>query len=54
MLATTVHGLLEGPAAVGALTGITPPPVLDATFDLLVADAVQQHPDTDAIRRLLG
>jgi adenosylcobyric acid synthase len=53
VLATTVHGLFEEPAAVGALTGVTPPPVLDATFDVL-ADAVEQDLDVDAIRRLLG
>src|SRR5690606_40504599 len=52
VLATTVHGLFEDPVAVGALTGVTPPPVLDATFDVL-ADAVDEHLDTAAIRRLL-
>lgn len=53
ILATTIHGLFEDPVAVGALTGVTPPPVLDATFELL-ADAVEQHLDTDMIRELLG
>jgi adenosylcobyric acid synthase len=53
VLATTVHGLFEDPAAVHALTSVTPPPVLDATFDLL-ADAVEQHLDTELIQRMLA
>lgn len=53
LLATTVHGLFEDPAAVAALTGIHPRPFLDATFDLL-ADAVEQHLDIGLLRRLVG
>jgi adenosylcobyric acid synthase len=54
VLATTVHGLLEHPSMVAALTGTEPPPdVLDATFDLL-ADAVDTHLDTTALAGLAG
>jgi adenosylcobyric acid synthase len=51
VLATTVHGLFEDPALVGALCGTTPPPVLEATFDAL-ADAVDEHLDTAFIRAM--
>ncbi len=44
ILATTVHGLLENPDVLDALTGHRPSPVLDHTFDLL-ADAVDAHLD---------
>jgi adenosylcobyric acid synthase len=52
VLATTVHGLLEDPGAVEALTGIRPPDVLERTFDLL-ADAVDAHLDTDRLWTLV-
>jgi adenosylcobyric acid synthase len=45
VLATTVHGLLESPAVLEALCGRRPPPVLDATFEVL-ADAIDEHLDT--------
>ena len=53
VLATTVHGLFEDPALVGALCGTPPPPpVLERTFDLL-ADAVDAHLDTETLRRIV-
>lgn len=51
VLATTVHGLFEDPAVIAALCGTSPRPVLEDTFDAL-ADAVDEHLDTDLIRRL--
>ena len=51
VLATTVHGLLEDPDVVERLVGRRPRLVLDETFDLL-ADAVDDHVDTDLLRRL--
>jgi adenosylcobyric acid synthase len=44
-LATTVHGLFEDPAVVGALVGYRPPPLLEETFEQL-ADLVDEHLDT--------
>ena len=51
VLATTVHGLLEDPDVVERLVGRRPRLVLDETFDLL-ADAIDDHVDTDLLRRL--
>jgi adenosylcobyric acid synthase len=53
VLATTVHGLFEDPAAIAAVVGIRPEPVLEATFDLL-ADAVDDHLDTAWLRAAAG
>lgn len=53
VLATTVHGLLEDPTVIEAVCGHRPPPVLEATFDLL-ADAVDAHLDTSLLRRMVG
>ena len=52
VLATTVHGLFEDPAAVAAVVGVRPDPVLERTFDLL-ADAVDEHLDTGLLRDLV-
>ncbi|HEY2812411.1 MAG TPA: hypothetical protein VGJ03_02985, partial [Acidimicrobiales bacterium] len=52
VMATTVHGLLEDPDVVHALCGARPTDTLDATFDLL-ADAVDEHLDTDLLLRLV-
>jgi adenosylcobyric acid synthase len=51
VLATTVHGLLEDPEVVERLVGRRPRLVLEETFELL-ADAVDEHLDTDLLRRL--
>ena len=53
VLATTVHGLLEDPDVVEGLVGRRPRLVLEDTFELL-ADAVEEHLDTDLLRRLTG
>ncbi|HEU4894588.1 MAG TPA: cobyric acid synthase [Acidimicrobiia bacterium] len=53
VLATTVHGLLEDPAAVQALTGRRPEPVLEATFERL-ADLVDETLDTGYLESLTG
>jgi adenosylcobyric acid synthase len=53
VLATTVHGLFEDPAVVDALVGVRPIPVLDSTFDLL-ADAIDEHLDTELLGRVVG
>lgn len=45
VMATTVHGLLENPKVLEALTGLRVEPVLEQTFDLL-AEAVDTHLDT--------
>jgi adenosylcobyric acid synthase len=50
--ATTLHGLLEDPKIVEALSGVRPAPVLEATFDLL-ADAVDEHLDTAMLWRMV-
>jgi adenosylcobyric acid synthase len=50
--ATTVHGLFELPSFVKATLGLEVEPVLDATFELL-ADAVDEHLDTDLLDRLI-
>jgi adenosylcobyric acid synthase len=51
VLATTVHGLLEAPAVVEAMCGVHVRDPLDDTFELL-ADAVDEHLDTDILWRL--
>ena len=53
VVATTVHGLFEDPAFVYRLLGIRISSVLDETFTQL-ADAVEQHLDTDLLRRLIS
>ncbi|MFT5026665.1 MAG: adenosylcobyric acid synthase [Ilumatobacter sp.] len=53
VVATTVHGLFEDPAFVNRLLGIRISSVLDETFTQL-ADAVEQHLDTDLLRRLIS
>lgn len=52
ILATTVHGLLEDPKVLQAVTGHEPVPVLEQTFDLL-ADAVEAHLDGDYLMSLV-
>ena len=52
VLVTTVHGLLEDPVALEAITGVMPRPVLEETFELL-ADAVETHLDTGFIAGLV-
>jgi adenosylcobyric acid synthase len=52
-MATTVHGLFEDPSAVQALTGVSPEPVLESTFELL-ADLVEEHLDTTYLKSLTG
>ena len=51
--ATTVHGLFEHPDFVEAVLGVRVEPVLEPTFELL-ADAVEEHLDTDLLRRLVA
>lgn len=51
VLATTIHGLAEDAEMLRRLTGLTPPAVLDDTFELL-ADAVDEHLDTELIDAL--
>ena len=53
VLGTTVHGLLEDPDVLEALTGHRPAPVLDDAFDRL-ADAVDEHLDTARLWALVG
>ncbi len=53
ILATTVHGLLEDPDVLAALTGHRPSAVLEDTFNLL-ADAVETHLDGEYLKRLVG
>lgn len=52
ILATTVHGLLEDPNVLEALTGHRPAPILEHTFDLL-ADAIDAHLDGDYLMSLV-
>lgn len=52
VLATTVHGLLEDPLVLEALTGHRAEPVLETTFDLL-ADAVEEHLDTSLLESMV-
>jgi cobyric acid synthase len=52
VLATPVHGLLEDPEVLYRLFGQRPEPVLNRVFSEL-ADAVAEHMDTDALRRLV-
>lgn len=51
VLSTTVHGLFEDPDVVEGLLGRRPRAVLEDTFELL-ADAVDEHIDTDLLLRL--
>lgn len=51
--ATTVHGLFEHPNFIEAVLGVSVDPVLEATFDLL-ADAVEEHLDTDLLWSMVG
>ncbi|MEP1122372.1 MAG: cobyric acid synthase [Ilumatobacter sp.] len=51
--ATTVHGLFEHPDFIEAVLGVRVEPVLEPTFELL-ADAVEEHLDTDLLRRLVA
>ncbi|MEM9037865.1 MAG: cobyric acid synthase [Actinomycetota bacterium] len=51
VLATTIHGIAEEPDVVQRLTGLTPPPVLERTFERL-ADAIDEHLDTELLERL--
>lgn len=51
--ATTVHGLFEHPDFIDRLLGVRAIPVLESTFELL-ADAVEEHLDTDLLRRVTG
>lgn len=53
VLATTIHGLLESPDVLERLFGIRPAPVLEQTYEEL-ADAVEEHLDTDFLRRVVG
>lgn len=53
VLATTVHGLLEDPAVLEALTGHRPQPILESTFELL-ADAVETHLDTELLLEMVN
>lgn len=52
VVATTVHGLFEHPGVIEAVLGVRVEPVLEATFELL-ADAVDEHMDTDLLWRLV-
>lgn len=53
VIATTVHGLFEHPGVIEAALGVRVEPVLEATFELL-ADAVEEHMDTDLLWQLVG
>jgi adenosylcobyric acid synthase len=53
VLGIYLHGLLEDPAAVEALTGLRPQLSLDATFDDL-ADALDRQLDMRRVRALAG
>ncbi len=53
VLATTVHGLFESPHFLERLLGIRVDPVLEPTFERL-ADLVEEHLDTEALRRMVG
>ena len=53
VVATTVHGLLEDPRLLERWFGRSVVDPLPSTFDLL-ADAVEEHLDTDLLRRLTG
>ena len=48
VLGVAFHGLLEEPAAVDALLGVSPDASLERAFELL-ADAVEEHLDLDAV-----
>lgn len=49
---TTAHGLFEHPDFIQAVLGVRVEPVLESTFELL-ADAVEEHLDTDLLRSLV-
>jgi adenosylcobyric acid synthase len=51
VLGVSVHGLFEDTGLLSALLGVGAPTALDAVFDQL-ADAVEEHLDTDAIWRM--
>jgi adenosylcobyric acid synthase len=53
VMATTVHGLFEHSGFIERLLGVPAVPVLEPTFELL-ADAIEEHLDTDLLRRLIG
>jgi adenosylcobyric acid synthase len=53
LTATTVHGLFEHPDFIEAVLGVRVEPVLEPTFELL-ADAVEEHLDTDLLRHLVA
>ncbi len=52
LTATTVHGLFEHPEFIDSMLGVRVDPVLEPTFELL-ADAIEQHLDTDLLRSLV-
>ncbi len=52
VMVTTVHGLLEDPVTLEAITGFRPRAVLEDTFELL-ADAVDAHLDVGFLTRLV-
>lgn len=51
--ATTVHGLFEHADFIEAVLGVRVEPVLEPTLELL-ADTVEEHMDTDLLRRLVA
>ena len=53
VLAVYLHGLVEAPAVIAALAGRPPARTLDDTFELL-ADAVEEHLDTDRLLEMAG
>ena len=53
VLGLACHGVLEDPAVVEALVGVRPVDRLEETLDALAA-AVDEHLDTDLLRRLTG
>jgi adenosylcobyric acid synthase len=53
VLGVSMHGLLEDPAGMRALLGAAASAPLEAAFDEL-ADAVEEHLDTDLLLRLAG
>lgn len=53
VLGVSMHGILEDPTVLKLLFGRAPERTLEDTFDLL-ADAVEEHLDTDRILSLVG
>jgi adenosylcobyric acid synthase len=53
VLGLSMHGILEDPMALKLLFGRAPERTLEDTFELL-ADAVEEHLDTDRILSLVG